>query len=313
LAPFDAPVRFPDTRSALIPDTRRAERLGILLGLFAVTLFGLTLPANRAAVGDLGPITVGIGRTVAAAIPAIVYLALTRAPIPRGATLHRLIVASAGVVLGFPYFSALAMVNAPAAHGGVMLGILPLATAAAGTIVARERPSLGFWIAGAVGSVGVIAFALLQGAGALHVADLALVAAVISAAIGYAWSGQIARTMPAGQVIAWALVVALPITVPLTFLGLATEPQHWSPRATAGFAYVALVSQFLAFFAWNRGLALGGVARVSQAQLLQPFVTILAAAILLAEPLSLRSFGFAVLVVGAVAIGRRMRIERPPA
>ena len=167
--------------------------------------------------------------------------------------------------------------------------------------------------AGAVGSAGVIAFALFQGAGALQVADLALVAAVASAAIGYAWSGQIARTMPGGQVIAWALVIALPVTVPLTLLGAVTEPQNWTPRATLGFAYVALVSQFLAFFAWNRGLALGGVARVSQTQLLQPFVTIAAAAILLGEPLSLLSLSFAVLVVGAVAVGRRMKVERPPA
>ena len=285
----------------------------MLLGVLAVTLFGLTLPANRAAVGDLGPITVGIGRTVAAAIPAMVYLHLSGAAIPKGPMLHRLLIASAGVVLGFPYFSALAMVSAPATHGGVMLGILPLATAAAGTIVARERPSFGFWIAGAVGSAGVIAFALFQGEGALHVADLALVAAVASAAIGYAWSGQIARTMPGGQVIAWALVIALPVTVPLTLLGAVTEPQNWTPRATLGFAYVALVSQFLAFFAWNRGLALGGVARVSQTQLLQPFVTIAAAAILLGEPLSLLSLSFAVLVVGAVAVGRRMKVERPPA
>ena len=38
-----------------------------------------------------------------------------------------------------------------------------------------------------------------------------------------------------------------------------------------GFLYLALISQFFAFFAWYQGMALGGVARVGQVQLLLIF------------------------------------------
>ncbi len=298
-------------RTKLSAAARRDERVGALLGLLAVTLFGLTLPAQRVAVPEMGFITVGIGRTVVAALPAAIYLWLARARLPRRDQLPSFALAAAGVVIGFPLFSALAMAHAPATHGGVMLGILPLATAAAGVIAAGERPSPGFWIAGAAGSAAVIAFALLQGAGEIHLADLALIAAVVSAAIGYAWSGTLARAMPGGQVIAWALVLSLPVTIPLALFGVLWEHPDPSPRGLVGFFYVAFISQFLAFFAWNRGMALGGVARVGQMQLLQPFVTIVAAAALLGEPLSVPSLAFAVLVVGTVAVGRRMRVTRP--
>lgn len=159
--------------------------------------------------------------------------------------------------------------------------------------------------------MGFITVRPMQGAGELHPADLALIAAVASAAVGYAWSGTLARAMPGGQVIAWALVLSLPLTIPLTAFGVLWERPEPGPEALAGFLYVALVSQFLAFFAWNRGMALGGVARVGQMQLLQPFVTIAAAALLLGEPLSLPSLAFALVVVGTVAVGRRMPVARP--
>jgi len=285
------------------------ERLGLALGLVATLLFSLTLPATRAAVPELGAIGVGIGRTVVAAVPAALYLVLVRAPLPRRADRIPLAIASLGVVIGFPLFSAIAMLTVPAGHGGVVLGILPLATAAAAVMIAGERPSRGFWLCGIAGTVAVVGFAFWQGAGALVPGDLALFAAVVSAAAGYAWSGRLARRMDGGRVIAWALVLALPVTLPVG--GLALAGASWPGiEALAGFLYVALVSQFLAFFAWNRGLALGGVARVGQMQLLQPFVTLAASAALLAETITPEALAFAAIVVATVALGRRMPIRR---
>lgn len=289
---------------------RARENLGMLLGVGAVTAFSLTLPVTRFVVADMSPLMLGLGRAVLAGIVATAMLVLMRARVPARHLWPRLALASAGVVLGFPLLTAWAMQHVPAAHGGVVLGVLPLATALAGAVLASERPSRGFWAAGVAGSALVVGFALVQGAGGVHVADLALLAAVLAAAIGYAEGGRLSRSMPAWQVICWALVLALPVTVP----PVAWQLWHGIGPVPAlgwlGFAYLALISQLGAFLLWYRGLAMGGIARVSQVQLLQPFLTLGAAALLLNERIDLTTIGFAVAVVLTVAIGRRMPIER---
>jgi drug/metabolite transporter (DMT)-like permease len=232
---------------------------------------------------------------------------LARAPWPDRALLPRLALVAAGVVVGFPLFSAWAMRYVPAAHGAVVVGLLPLATAVAGAWIAHERPSRLFWLCALFGSAVVVGFALWQGGGAPQPADALLVLAVISAAIGYAEGGRLARILPGWQVICWALVLAAPVVSIFTALAadarLATAPLS----AWAGFAYVSVVSMFLGFFAWYRGLALGGIATVGQVQLLQPFLTIVASASLLGEQIDAATYLAAALVIGSIAIGRRGR------
>lgn len=190
-----------------------------------------------------------------------------------------------------------------------MLGILPLTTAIAGVLRAGDRPSRGFWVASCAGSAVVVAFAVLTGGGHLHGADIALVGAVIAAAAGYAEGGRLARDLGSWQVICWALLVATPfLLVPVALSlrsGVAASPSAW-----LGFAYVSVVSMFLGLFAWYRGLALGGVARVGQIQLLQPFFTLAAAATLLGEDISPLTIGVAVVVATIVALGRKARVDR---
>jgi drug/metabolite transporter (DMT)-like permease len=188
--------------------------------------------------------------------------------------------------------------------------LLTLATALAGTIRAGERPSRGFWLAGVAGSVVVVGFALTMGAGQLQLADLALFGAVVAAAFGYAEGSRLAHALGSWQVICWALVlaapcVALPVIGPIAEHGLAAPPIGW-----LSFAYVGVVSQFLGFFAWYRGLALGGVARVSQLQLLQPFFTLLASAVLLSEQITWLMVGAALAVVATVGLGRKAAVTR---
>lgn len=77
------------------------------------------------------------------------------------------------------------------------------------------------------------------------------------------------------------------------------------------FLYVSFVSQFLGFLPWYRALALGGIARVSQTQLLQPFLTLVAAAVFVGEVVDGATVTFALLVVAVVAIGRRCNVARP--
>lgn len=283
---------------------------GLFWGFIGVAAFSLTLPATRAAVAALDPFLVALGRGLGAALLAAVVLAATRTRLPTRAEWRLLVPSAAGVVFGFPLFTTWAMKYAPAAHGAVVLAILPLATAAAGAIVAHERPSRGFWIAALAGSAAVAAFALREGAGALHAADLALLAAVLCAAFGYAFGARAAATLGSWQSISWSLAVCLPLLVPIAPFFMPGDALAVPVSAWLGFAYVALVSQYLGFFAWYRGLAIGGIARVGQLQLLQPFMTIFASAILLGEAVSVSMVVFAAIVVAIVAVGRAMPVER---
>jgi drug/metabolite transporter (DMT)-like permease len=235
----------------------------------------------------------------------------TGATRPTAAQWKSLAITALGVVIGFPVFSSLAMRFVPASHGAIVLGILPLATAMFGALRFGERPSTGFWLAAVAGSAVVVGFALQQGGGGLQLADLALFAAVLAAAMGYAEGGRLAQSMGGQQVISWALVLSMPLLLPLTvWLGL-----HYgiaaSPRAWAGFAYVSVFSMFIGFFFWYKGLALGGIARVGQVQLLQPFLTLIGAALILGESLQTGNIVFAVAIIVIVAIGRRMSIRQP--
>jgi drug/metabolite transporter (DMT)-like permease len=296
---------IPGSISIAPTPTPADRRLGLWLGLVGVVAFSITLPATRAAVAALDPVFVGLGRAVVAALFAGVTLAMARSPRPSLAQVPRLAVVALGVVVGFPLFSAWAMRHVPAGHGAVVIGLLPLATAAAGAWLAHERPAPRFWLCAMLGSAVVVAFAVWQGGGTLHLADLLLVGAVASAAIGYAEGARLARELGSWQVISWALLLAAPLLVVPSVLFAPTDPGSVPWSAWAGFGYVAVVSMYLGFFAWYRGLALGGIAAVGQVQLLQPFLTIFASALLLGERIDVATFVAAALVIATIALGRR--------
>jgi len=282
---------------------------GLMFGLTGVIIFGLTLPATRIAVSELDAITVGLGRAVIAAMLAAFYLFITKARRPDASEFKKLALTAAGIIFGFPLLSAIAMQYTPASHGGVMLGILPLATVAASAIFAGERPSLAFWACSAIGAAAVVLFAVLEGGFELQLADILLVAAVLSAATGYAIGGQLSKTLGGSNVISWALVISLPVLIPPVLYVAPDLPQTLSFNVWVSFIYVSVFSQFLGFFAWNRSMVLSGIARVGQLQLLQPFITLAAAALLLNEPLTWITVGFASFVVAVVAVGRKLQVH----
>ncbi|MBC7500701.1 MAG: DMT family transporter, partial [Herminiimonas sp.] len=212
-------------------------------------------------------------------------------------------------IIGFPVFTSIAMRHVPASHGAIVIGILPLATAVFGALRLGERPSTGFWISAVAGSGVVIGFAVWQGGGALHLADLALFAAVIAAAMGYAEGARLSQAMSGQQVISWALVLSLPLLLPISTWLAWRYGMTASPRAWIGFAYVSVFSMFIGFFFWYKGLATGGVSRVGQVQLIQPFLTLGGAALILGEKLDPINIVFAVAVIAVVAIGRRTNIR----
>lgn len=289
---------------------RVTERKGLWFGFLGVASFSLTLPATRTAVIAFDPVVVTLGRALVAALLSGLLLWLSRQRWPTRSQWASLTVVAAGVVLGFPLLSAWAMRQVPASHGAIVLGLLPLATAGAGALRAGERPSRSFWLASLAGSAAVIGFALATGAGALQAADLALLGAVLAAAIGYAEGGRLARELGSWQVISWALILAAPFLLIPMALAVGAHGISGPPSAWAAFGYVAIISQLLGFFAWYKGLALGGVARVSQLQLLQPFMTMIASWLLWGEQLTLIGLGAAVIVAGTVALGRRAPVAQ---
>lgn len=297
---------MPTTTSGLSVEIR-----GVLYGFLAVSAFSLTLPATRVAVAALDPVFVGLGRSLVAALIALFLLVLTRPRLPTRSQWRGLVLVAAGVIVGFPLLTAWAMQRVPAAHGAILLGILPLATAAAGALRAGERSSAGFWIAAVLGSLLVVGFALLSGAGKPTPADLALLGAVFAAALGYAEGGRLARTLGGWQVICWALVVAAPFLVIPVLVSSPAQVAMASISIDAwiAFAYVALVSQLFGFFLWYHALALGGIARVSQVQLLQPFLTLFAAGLWFGERITPLMVVFVVAVVLVVAVGRKMPVR----
>lgn len=280
-----------------------AEALGLVYGFFGVLAFSFTLPMTRMAVPELGGTFVGLGRAIVAAALAGIVLLATRQRLPDRRHWPGLAIVAGGVVIGFPLCSSIALQWVPATHGAVVVGLMPAATAVMAVIRAGERPPLTFWLACAVGVITVLIFAMAQGAGSLHPADLLLLAAVTLGALGYAEGGRLSRELGGWRVICWSLLVAAPVLVPPVLVA-ASGGVSASPSAWLGFAYVAVFSMFLGFFAWYKGLAIGGVARVGQIQLLQPVMTLAWAALLLGEPVSGATILASLLVIGSVALTR---------
>lgn len=288
-----------------------SPRSGLLWGLLGVVAFSFTVPFTRVAVDALSPLFIGSGRAVVAAVLAAIALAATRQRRPTRAQWGRLVIIAAGVVAGFPLLTSYALVSVPASHGAVVIALLPAATAVMAVIRGRERPPISFWLLAGLGAVAALAFASIQsgGFGQLELADLLLFGAVIAAAVGYAEGALLARELGAWQTVSWALIVAAPVMVGLMVVSIAVEPPSAGPIEWAAFAYLAFVSMFLGFFAWYRGLAIGPIAQVSQVQLVQPVLSILWAAALLGEPLTVATVlgGVAVIACAAVAVRVRLR------
>lgn len=303
----------PAAALAAAPD-RRDETLGLWLGLVGVIVFALTLPMTRLATGtadapQLSPWFVTWARAALAGGLSMIYLLATRSPLPKPTQLKPLALSLLGNAIGYPLLLGWALRHVTASHAAVITALLPLATAAAAAWLLHQRARLGFWLFAGLGSLlvaiysGLRAHQLGHGFG-LAWADALLVGAVIAAALGYVAGAKLTPVLGAERVISWVCVMALPLTVPGALLTWPDQPVNLS--AWLALLYVGVFSMWAGFFAWFRGLALGGALRVSQMQLLQPFISILAAVPLLGESLDVMTLGFALAVVATVFMGRRM-------
>jgi drug/metabolite transporter (DMT)-like permease len=291
--------------------TSSHKTLGLLLGFIGMCLFASTLPATRLAVAGFDPLFLTAARAAIAGSAGLAVLLVLRRRVPPRSLWLEMFAAAFCTVVGFPLFAALAMMTVPAAHGGVVLGILPLATAAAAAIFAHERPSLGFWLASAIGAILVLAFMIRRNGGETFSAgDLFLLGTVASGALGYTFSGRLAARMPGWEVISWQVVIFLPFAALATFAKWPNDIASVSISSWAGLGYVGFVSQYTAFFVFNAALAIGGIAQVSQVMLLQPFAIVALALPINGEPINAETILFAAAVVAIVLIGQRMRVVR---
>ena len=288
----------------------KKEKFGLFLGLVGVICFSLTLPSTSIAVEYFGTTVVGLGRTVVAAILVAVVFIVRKEKLPSSRQFKSLLIVAFGAVLGFPLLTSWAMESLPVSHGAVEVALLPLATAGFATFRAGERPSLKFWISSIIGSFSVIMYALHLGFGQLQFADLALLAAVILLGLSYAEGGILAKELGSWQVIAWAIMIGAPFFILPVGLHLTTEMLHAPIHAWVSFIYLAVVSQFLAYVAWYSGMAMGGIARVSQIQYLQPFLMILFATVFLDESITWFTLVIAVIVVFSVLIGKNAPVSK---
>ncbi len=293
------------------------ETIGMWLGVLGVSFFAITLPMTRLATGtqdapQLSPWFVTLARAALAGCLSVIFLIATRSPRPMRHQWKPIGFAVLGNAIGYPLLLGYALRVVTANHAAVITALLPLVTAAVAAWVLHQRARFGFWVCAVAGSALVVAFSMLranQGGGfGFEWADLLLVGAVFAASIGYIYGAQVTPALGAERVICWVCVMALPISLPGA---LWLWPQHTvAPSAWGALVYVGVFSMWAGFFAWYRGLVLGGALRVSQTQLLQPFLSMLAAVPLLGEALDGVTLGFAVAVVATVMVGKRL--SRPP-
>ncbi|MCU0941761.1 MAG: DMT family transporter [Hydrogenophaga sp.] len=297
------------------------ETRGLLLGLLGVTVFGLTLPMTRLATGtaddpQLSPWFVTWGRAAIAGVLSLIYLWATRSPLPGPSHRRPLALAVLGNVIGFPLLLAWALRHVSASHAAVFTALLPLATAAMAAWLMHQRARLGFWIFAGLGSALVVVYSILRAHQAGHGfgltwTDTLLVGAVLAAALGYVGGTQVTPALGAERVISWVCALALPFTIPGALLTWPDRPIDTGAWLALG--YVAVFSMWAGFFAWFRGLAIGGALRVSQLQLFQPFISIAAAVPLLGERIDALTLVFALAVVASVFAGRRFGGSPAPA
>jgi len=280
---------------------------GMIYGFIGMACFSLTAPFTKLALEGFSPYFITSGRVALAGVVAAIILYLRGAQWPKRIYWKRLILVSLGVSIGFPLSLGIALTHTNASHAGIVLAILPLLTSIIGASTHQEKHGNAFWLVATSGCISVLAYIFWSSGIKLVAADVWLLVAALSAAIAYSSGASLTKSLGGVNTICWAMVIMLPFSIP-ALLYLAPTAEHFTTvpvTAIVSFLYLALVSQLLGFVPWYAGLSLGGVARVSQVQLLQTFLTLFAAAFLLDEVIEWHLWVVATMVVGQVYLAKK--------
>ena len=286
----------------------KQHTLGWLNGLVGVAIFSGSLPATRVAVQELSPLFVTSARACLAALLGGLLLWLLKQHRPQAAHMPALLLVSVGVVLGFPLLTAWALQYASSAHAIVFVGLLPLCTALFAVWRGGERPSWLFWLFALLGAGSVASYALINSDGAPWYSDALMFAAIVVCGMGYAEGAKLSRELGGWQVISWALLLSVPVMLPLVLWAWPAQISNIHAPAWWSLAYVSLFSMLIGFVFWYKGLAQGGIAAVGQLQLLQPFMGLALAAVLLNEPVNVAMVLVTVVAVMCVAGAKKFAV-----
>lgn len=294
-------------QATVLESTQQTASSGWVNGFIGVLLFSGSMPATKVAVLSLDPIFVTAARAGIAGILALICLLVFKEKRPTKKQLMPLAIVAIGGVIGFPLLSALALQYITSAHSLVYLGILPMSTAVFAVLRGGEKPKRIFWLFSILGSLIVIGFAALQGGTSSPVGNILMIIAILLCGLSYAEGAKLSKSLGGWQVISWAVVISLPISLPIMFLTAPSAPALISTETWIGVAYLGIFSMFIGFIFWYKGLAQGGTASVGQLQLLQPFFGLALAATLLNEHVSsnmiLVTIGVILCVAGSKKFG----------
>ena len=285
------------------------ETKGMLIGVIGITMFSLTLPFTQMAVKELSPFFVAFSRATIAGFCALILMILGKYKLPTKNQIKRLIIIAIGIVYGFPIFTSMAMTTLPSSHSGIVLGILPLTMSVLAAIRYKEKASLAYWITSIIGASLVITYAFIDNNGFLIKEDLWLLFAILFVSVGYSEGGNLSKEMGSIAVVSWALVLTLPFNIIATYFFYETSFSSVSLQALISLSYVGLFSMYIGFFFWYKGIAIGGISRVGQVQLIQPFLTIFAAFFLTNEKITFLNILFALMVLVVIIVGKKTKIQ----
>jgi len=293
------------------------ENKGFIFGFVGIIIFSVTPIATKIALGannnELSAEFITFGRSALAGVLSLTYLFFSKKRIPKIEYLLDFSIIALCITVVFPLTLSLGLIYSTSIHAGVILAFLPLATAILASFYFKQKASLGFWVCAFIGCILIVIYILIHGHEEnkkleLSYSDILFCIAVIVAAIGYNFGAKLTKIMVSADVISWALVLALPVHFTLAI--------YYFPKTEIniiswlGFLYVAIFSQWIGFFAWYKGLNIGGAVRVSQIQLLMPFFTFAFSIYLLGETLDFLTIIFSIVIILLIYLSRKMVITK---
>ena len=293
-----------------ISDTLR----GYFFALTAVIGFGATFIGVALGNESFDPITMSFGRVIPGAILAVFALKSAKQPLlPPREAFPAIFGVTAGIVIGFPLLSTLALQNIHPADAGVMVAVSPIVTSIAAIFIGHKKPRKLFWLAAALGSLSAATLAYLRGGsefgGGIFWGYILMATAMVLASLGHLTGNYLAGKYKSFHVLCWAVIISIPIQLPGAIINWTINPITTMPTASAvfGFLYVSLFSIIIGNYMLNHGFYLIGLVKGSQLQLIQPIVTMILAIVVLHQTVAPITWIAAFAILASVAWSQRLR------
>jgi drug/metabolite transporter (DMT)-like permease len=273
------------------------------LAIFTIIAWASAFPAIRAALDGFGPLELGATRFAIAAVPAALFLAVTRPKLPSLADSWRFGFGGLVFVAGYTVLLNLGQQTVSAGAASFIININPIITAALAMLVLGERFTGSQWLGSAISlsGVGLIAFgqngaALDLGIGVL----LVLGAALCNSLTTIVQKPLFARHRPL-TVTAWNMVVGGLLLTPFLPSGIA-QAQTASTSSLYAMLYLAIVPSLITYATWTTLLSRLPAARASNLLYAAPPVATVISYLWLGEVPSLLGILGGAMALGGVVI-----------